>query len=62
MLTEAEICEADNKLQRNYNSGKISLEEWDFAKKVLHEEWSRVVREKELLDKLKEKYGKNQSH
>ena len=57
MMTETELCEADSKLQRDYIHGIISLEEWDFARKVLHKEWSRVVREKELLDKLKEKYG-----
>lgn len=57
ILTEAEICEVDNKLQRDYNKGKISLEEYAFARKVLHKEWTRVTREKEMLKKLKEKYG-----
>ena len=57
MMTEAELCKADSKLQRDYIHGIISLDEWNFAKVVLQEQWSRVVKEKEILKRLKEKYG-----
>jgi len=59
MMNEAEICEADSKLQRDYKKGIISKAEWDFSRKVLHEEWKSAVKEKELLDNLMKKY---QSH
>lgn len=57
MMTIAELCEVDSKLQYDYNHGIISLKEWSFAKKVLQEEWSRVKKEKEILERLKEEYG-----
>lgn len=56
-MTKDEICKADSKLQYDYNHGIISLGEWNFAKELLKDEWVRVTRERELLERLREKYG-----
>ena len=58
MMTETELCEADSKLQRDYRNSIISLEEWNFAKQAIHEEWRRVTKEKEMLKNLMKKMKK----
>ena len=48
-------CKHDNALQRKLLKGEISEAEFNYRKKVYHEEYAR--NESEVLNKILKKYG-----
>ena len=52
-----DICKEDNRLQRKLLRGEMSKEEFDFRKIKLHKDYSMVIGEKELIEKILKKHG-----
>ena len=48
-------CEADNALQRKLNAGEISKDEFNYRKKVYHEQYAKE--ESDVLNAILKKYG-----
>jgi len=59
MTTKKEImtnaCKEDNALQRKLNTGEISLDEFNYRKKVYHEAYAKE--ESKTLNAILKKYG-----